>query len=61
MALEPSSASTAPVTLPTTVPGRECSGTESAWYWGLSLCRSTGEGRGGLLQHVSFGGPFFRL
>lgn len=39
MALEPSSASTAPVTFPTTVPGCECSGTESAWYWGLSFCQ----------------------
>lgn len=45
MALEPSSASTAPVTFPTTVPGRECSGMESAWYWGLSLCQRHREKR----------------
>lgn len=49
MALGPSSASTAPVTLPTRVPCGECSGTVSNWYWGLPFCR--GEG------YVITGGP----
>lgn len=49
MALEPSSASTAPVTLPTRVPRGECSGTDSNWYWGLPFCRGWGKGiTGGL-------------
>lgn len=50
MALEPSSASTAPVTLPTRVPRGECSGTVINWYWGLPFCRERELSSQGLRQ-----------